>query len=131
ILNDTRQDLRQVRQTAETLKLAERSVELAFAQVDNARATLLAPPDPRISDSAGGPAALTEQLLNAQDQLLQAENTLYTAWINYLTTRMELYLDLDLLPIDPRGVWLDDLSPSTGTDCPAPRPGDPPAGGGR
>jgi len=132
VLNDTRQDLRQLRQTAETLKLTQRAVELAFAQVDNARATLLAPPDPRVSDSAGGPAALTEQLLNAQDGLVQAQNTLYTTWVNFLTARMELYLDLDLLPIDPRGNWTDELSSPSGRPEPTPaRPGDPPAGGGR
>lgn len=131
ILTETRQDLRQARQTAETYKLTQRSVELAFAQVDNARATLLAPPDPRASETAGGPAALTEQLLNAQDGLVQAQNTLFTAWINYLTARMELYLDLDLLPIDPRGVWIDELSPLPGPDRPPLPAGDPTPAGGR
>jgi outer membrane protein TolC len=131
VLTDTRQDLRQLRQTAETLKLNQRAVELAFAQVDNARATLLAPPDPRVSDNAGGPAALTEQLLNAQDGLVQAQNNLYTAWVNFLTARMELYLDLDLLPLDPRGVWIDDLAAQPGPDSPPLPPGSPAPGGGR
>ncbi|HEY2784683.1 MAG TPA: TolC family protein [Fimbriiglobus sp.] len=131
ILTDTRQDLRTLRQTAESFKLSQRAVELAFAQVDNARATLLAPPDPKVSDSAGGPAALTEQLLNAQDGLVQAQNGLYTAWVNYTTTRMELYLDLDLLPLDTRGVWLDDLSAHPGTDRNPSRAGDPAPIGGR
>ncbi len=107
IINDCRSDLRQLRSLAETYKVQQRSVELAYAQVDNARSTLLAPPDPTAREAAGSSAALTEQLLQAQNQLLQAQNTLYTLWINYLNTRMNLYLDLELLPLDSRGLWTD------------------------
>ena len=110
ILNDCRAGLRQLRSLAETYKVQQKTVELAYAQVDNARSTLLAPPDPQARDTAGNPAALTEQLLQAQSQLLQAENALYTLWINYLNARMNLYLDLELLPLDARGIWTDDTS---------------------
>lgn len=110
IINDCRTDLRQLRSLAETYKVQQRSVELAYAQVDNARSTLLAPPDPTAREAAGSSAALTEQLLQAQTQLLQAQNALYTLWINYLNTRMNLYLDLELLPLDSRGLWTDGLS---------------------
>ena len=109
IINDCRADLRQLRSLAETYKVQQRSVELAYAQVDNARSTLLAPPDPTAREAAGSSAALTEQLLQAQNQLLQAQNALYTLWINYLNTRMNLYLDLELLPLDSRGLWTDGL----------------------
>ncbi|QEL14105.1 TolC family protein [Limnoglobus roseus] len=109
ILNDCRAGLRQLRSLAETYKVQQRSVELAYAQVDNARSTLLAPPDPTVKEAAGNPAALTEQLLQAQTQLLTAQNALYTGWINYLNARMNLYLDLELLPLDSRGLWTDDL----------------------
>lgn len=110
IINDCRADLRQLRSLAESYKVQQRSVELAYAQVDNARSTLLAPPDPTAREAAGSSAALTEQLLQAQTQLLQAQTTLYTLWINYLNTRMNLYLDLELLPLDSRGLWNDELS---------------------
>ena len=110
ILVDSRSDLRQVRSLAATYKLQRRAVELAYAQVDNARSTLLAPPDPTARDSAGNVAALTQQLLEAQSSLLQAQNDLFTSWVNYLTIRMELALDLELLPLDTRGVWTDDAN---------------------
>jgi outer membrane protein TolC len=109
IINDCRADLRQLRSLAESYKVQQRAVELAYAQVDNARSTLLAPPDPTAREAAGSSAALTEQLLQAQNQLLQAQNALYTLWINYLNTRMNLYLDLELLPLDSRGLWSDGL----------------------
>ncbi len=109
ILNDCRAGLRQLRSLAETYKVQQRSVELAYAQVDNARSTLLAPPDPTAREAAGSSSALTEQLLQAQTQLLTAQTALYTGWTNYLNARMNLYLDLELLPLDSRGLWNDDL----------------------
>ncbi len=123
IVTDSRQDLRTLRQLAETYNLQQRAVELAYAQVDNARSTFVAPPDPAARESAGNVAALTQQLLEAQSNLLQAQNDLYTTWVTYLTTRMELYLDLELLPLDARGLWTDDLAPRTD-----PARQDPPAG---
>jgi hypothetical protein len=35
---------------------------------------------------------------------------LLATWINYRIARQQLYLDLELLPLDPRGVWIDELS---------------------
>lgn len=113
IITDSRQDLRSLRQLAETYNLQQRAVELAYAQVDNARSTFVAPPDPAARESAGNVAALTQQLLEAQSNLLQAQNDLYTTWVTYLTTRMELYLDLELLPLDARGLWTDEFAPRT------------------
>lgn len=120
IINDCRADMRQLRSLAETYKVQQRSVELAYAQVDNARSTLLAPPDPTAREAAGSSAALTEQLLQAQNQLLQAQNALYTLWINYLNARMNLYLDLELLPLDSRGLWTDGLPQPELPATPAP-----------
>lgn len=121
VLTDTRQDVRTLRQLAEAYALQQRAVELAYAQVDNARGTFVAPPDPAARDTAGSVAALTQQLLEAQSSLLQAQNDLYTTWTNYLTARMELYLDVEILPLDARGVWIDEPAP------PEPAPA-PPAG---
>jgi hypothetical protein len=108
IITDARQDLRTLRQLAEAYLLQQRVVELAYAQVDNAVSTFYAPPDPQARDSAAGVAALTQQLLEAQSSLVAAQNDLYTTWVNYLTARLELYLDLELLPLDARGLWIDD-----------------------
>ncbi|MGL6095678.1 MAG: TolC family protein [Fimbriiglobus sp.] len=109
ILTDARVDLRQLRQLAEAYALQQRAVELAYSQVDNARSTFVAPPDPASARGAAGEAAaLTQQLLEAQSSLLQAQNDLYTTWTNFQTARIELYLDLELLPLDARGIWTDE-----------------------
>ena len=108
ILVDTRSDLRGLRQLAESYRLQQRAVELAYAQVDNARSTLVAPPDPAARDTAAAQAALTEQLLSAQTALVQAQNTLYSTWVAYTASRIEFLLDLELLTLDSRGLWTDE-----------------------
>ncbi len=120
ILNDVRTDLRALRVLAENYRIQQRAVEVAFDQVENALDVLQAPPTP---DAAGGQpgraaaqtqqqaanaASLTQQLLNAQTSLLQAQNALYTVWVNYLVARMTFYRDVEVLPLDPRGVWIDE-----------------------
>ena len=98
--------------------LATKAVELAYIVVDNARIAFTAPPDPKAGNNDGNAAALTNQLLAAQAQLVQAQNDLYTTWVTFLTTRMELFLDLELFSIDDRGVWTDDAA----RPAPAARP---------
>lgn len=119
VITDSRADLRALRQLAQTFKIQQKAVELAYIVVDNARSTFTAPADPQARDTAAGSAALTNQLLSAQQQLVQAQNALYTTWVNYLTTRMQLYLDLELFSIDDRGVWTDDAARPAPVAAPA------------
>jgi len=125
ILVDSRLDLRNIRQLAEAYVLQQRAVELAYAVLDNAQSTLDAPPDPTVRDISASAAALTNQLLQAQSSLLRAQSDLYTIWVNYLNARMELYLDLEMLPLDARGIWIDDnatLPPASERPGPAVSP---------
>jgi hypothetical protein len=116
IANDVRADLRQLRTLAQLYRIQQRAVELGYAQVDNAQAILFAPPVPGAGSDAGSAAALTQQVLQAQNGLLQAQNTLYQHWVNYLIARMSLYLDLELMPLDDRGVWCDELFNRTNSE---------------
>jgi hypothetical protein len=117
IANDVRTDIRQLRTLAEQYKIQQRVVELAYSQVDNAQAVLLAPPAPVGAGGGGGggdagsAAALTQQVLNAQSRLVQAQNGLYQTWVSYVTARMNLYLDLELMQLDDSGVWCDEQVP--------------------
>jgi hypothetical protein len=124
IANDVRADIRELRVIAELYRTQQRLIELGYSQVDNAQAILLAPPAPGAQTDAGSAAALTNQVLQAQQSLLQAQNTLYTIWVNYLTSRMTFYLDLELLQLDERGLWCDESVP--GNESPG-RPGPEPA----
>ncbi len=108
IANDVRSDIRELRTIAELYRVQKRLVELGYSQVDNAQAILLAPPAAGVATDAGSAAALTNQVLQAQSSLLTAQNTLYNIWVNFLVSRMQLYLDLELMQVDDRGVWCDE-----------------------
>jgi hypothetical protein len=113
-----RGEIRQLRVLAENYRIQQRQVELAYLTVENSLDTLRAPPGAGAQQStAAQAAALTTQLLNAQSRLPTAQNALLTVWINYLNSRLQLYRDLELMPLDARGVWIDDPE-SLGCDPP-------------
>jgi hypothetical protein len=97
-----------LRQYAESYRLQQRQLELAYLTIDSSLESLGAPTVPGTKGN-DGPAALTQQLLSAQRSLPTAQNQLLTIWINYLDARLQLYRDLELLPLDARGVWIDEI----------------------
>jgi hypothetical protein len=133
ISNDVRSDIRELRTINELYRVQQRLIELGYFQVDNAEALLLQPPAPGAQTDAGSAAALTQQVLGAQTSLLSAQNQLYTLWVNYAVSRMTLYLDLEAMQIDERGVWCNESLPGNeaangpqpeprGERLPAPKP---------
>jgi hypothetical protein len=114
VLEAVRFDIRQLRLLAENYKIQKRAVELAYRQVEQASETINQPPTPTGPTGGGNvaanSAALTQQLLNAQQRLPQVQNQMLSVWVNYLVARMSLYRDLELMPLDSRGVWTDDIA---------------------
>jgi len=99
---------------AEQYKVQKRQLELAYLTIDSSLESLQAPTAPpplpgQARTGQDGPAALTQQLLNAQRTLPLAQNALLTIWISYLDFRLQLYRDLELMPLDARGVWIDQI----------------------
>ncbi len=111
IANDVRNDIRQLRSLAEVYKIQQRVVEQSYMIVENAAEVLFAPPVPGTVLDATTAAALTTQLLQALSGLLTAQNTLYTYWVGFLSNRIQLYLDLELMQLDERGIWRDEQFP--------------------
>jgi len=115
-----RGEVRQLRVFAENYKIMQRQVELGFRVVESSLENVEAPPAPVPPAPAGAPAAmttgqqaanaaaLTNQLLMAQTNLYNAEYQLISLWISYLNSRMQLYRDMELMPLDNRGVWIDE-----------------------
>jgi hypothetical protein len=145
VLQTLRGDLRALRIQAENYKIQQRQVDLAYSTVESALESLVQPSAPTggltaaaaTGGAAGGggiggggaAAALTNQLLMAQSSLVRAQNSMLMVWVNYQTTRYQLYRDLELMPLDSRGVWIDD---DATCDTGARQPGEPaiPAGPG-
>lgn len=124
VLFGVRSQLRTLRQNAYSYQAVQkRNVELAYVQVDQALQAFSQPQQPAGPAGVPGlvgppvtgggtdsPAALTQQLLSAQNSLLGAQNTLYNTWVSYLINRMSLYREMGLMRLDPRGVWIDDVA---------------------
>jgi hypothetical protein len=123
VVQAVRGEIRQLRVLAEQYKIQQRQVELAYLTVESSLDTFNAPPAPVPAGGAGvdvstRAATLTQQLLNAQTRLPLSQNALLTVWINYVNTRFQLYRDLELMPLDQRGVWLDDIATCQCGDAP-------------
>jgi hypothetical protein len=111
---DTRSELRQLREQEENYRIQQRQVELGYLVVENSLDTFQAPPAPVPAGQAGADiatraATLTNQLLMAQSNLYNAQFAMTTIWITYLNTRLQLYRDMELMPLDYRGVWIDEV----------------------
>src|SRR5262249_50276914 len=106
-------DVRQLHLFAENYKIQQKILESLYSQVENALEVIVAPVDPQQLNASGtagqaNAAALTQQYLTALGNLNNAQSRMYQVWLSYLATRMQLYLDLERLPLDPRGVWIDE-----------------------
>jgi hypothetical protein len=110
LASDTRNEIRLLRQLEENYRIQEQQVELGYLAVENSLDTFKAPAQPGVAATAANAAALTNQLITAQDNLYNAQFTMTTIWINYLNTRLQLYRDMELMPLDYRGVWIDDIA---------------------
>lgn len=110
LASDTRNEIRFLRQLEERYRIQQRQVELGYLQAENSLDTFKAPSQPGVAATATSAAALTNQLIQAQNSLYQAQFTMTTIWINYLNTRLQLYRDMELMPLDYRGVWIDDIA---------------------
>jgi len=108
-IQKVRSEIHLLRQYAESYRIQQRQLELAYLTIDSSLEALQAPTAPGPARGGDGPAALTQQLLNAQRTLPTSQNALLTIWINYLDARLQLYRDLELMPLDARGVWIDEI----------------------
>jgi hypothetical protein len=108
VLLEVRGEVRELRVQAETYKIQQRAVPVGYSQRDNSLEQLRIPNPPGSGSSAGNAAALTQQLLSTQNTVVNSENALYQVYVGYLIARLQLFRDLELMPLDPRGVWIDE-----------------------
>jgi hypothetical protein len=128
-------DVRQLQLFAANYRIQKRVLRALYAQVESALELITAPADPSALQASGttgqaNAAALTSQYLTALSSLNGAQTKMYDIWLSYLATRMQLYLDLESLRMDNRGVWIE---PTEGFgsdgDCQAVAPAGPAPGG--
>ena len=91
--NTVRADMRSMSQTRENLRIQWVAMNLAERRVRNQELKLQA-----------GQADMTV-MLEAQDSLVSAKNSLYAAMISYKNQELALQRDLGLLEVDVNGTW--------------------------
>lgn len=62
--------------------------------------------DSSVEGARGANSAL--DLLRALETLLGAQNSLINDWVAYERARLNIFLDMGIMEIDPRGLWFDD-----------------------
>jgi outer membrane protein TolC len=117
IAAQVRFDVRQLHLFGENYKIQQKVIQSLYSQVENALELIVAPVDPESLKSTGtaaqaNAAALTNQYLSALGSLNNSQTKMYDIWLSFLATRMQLYLDLERLPLDLRGVWTDEFGKS-------------------
>jgi outer membrane protein TolC len=111
-----RRDLRQLETERLNFEIARASLVTAARQVEQTRERILTEARPDNTN-------YTQDVLNALNALLQAQNTLIASWVNYEAGRAQLLLDLDVLQLDERGVPIDERNRGTDQSDPGARPG--------
>jgi hypothetical protein len=89
---------RQVRVQAEVYRNQQRLFELSCLQSLEASNSLSRAPLPVEDLPQPGVTDLVQQMLNAQRSLTRVKSQLYSTWINYQITCLDLYSDLKLTP---------------------------------
>jgi hypothetical protein len=102
IKNQLRGDIRSLQTVYLQYQFTKRLFVINARQKDQSFENIVAPP----AGATGGTAAnasgatQTNNLIQAQGQLISAENNLITFWYNYQTARLSVYRDLGTLPYD-------------------------------
>ena len=100
IVNSVRLNLRQLRTNRFNFQIARQQLITATRQVDESQLNLR---QQRNTDSSA-----TQDLLQALEGLRNAKISLIQNWIAYETSRIALFVDLELLNLDENGVWINE-----------------------
>jgi len=91
---DVRQAYRDLEEAAERYRIQKNSLELAEMRVESTKLLL----------DAG--RAITRDLLEAQNALLQAQNNITEALVDYAIAKLSFYRDVGILQVRPDGMWV-------------------------
>lgn len=100
IVNSVRVNIRDLRTNLLNFQITRQQLLTAARQVEEAQLNL--------RESATGTSSQTRDLLLAIERLRDSKNSLIRSWSDYETSRIALYVDLELLLLDSNGVWIND-----------------------
>ena len=95
-----RQNLRQLLTNRYNFLILRQQLINATSQLDQAQFNL--------RTATSGDSSLTQDVLRALQNLRDAKTSLISSWINYETSRIALFVDLELLQLNEQGVWINE-----------------------
>ena len=104
IKRDIRADWRQLDVTRQNFENNRVSIRLAALQYDSAVESASAP----VQQGAAPTSSSALDLLNALRSVLDASNSLIGDWVTYEQNRLNIYLNMGIMEVDSRGIWVDD-----------------------
>lgn len=100
IVNSVRLNLRQLRTNRFNFQIARQQLITATRQVEQAQFNL--------RTATSGDSSLTQDLLQALQNLRDTKNDLISSWISYETSRIAVFVDLESLQLNEQGVWINE-----------------------
>ena len=100
IVNSVRLNLRQLRTNRFNFQIVRQQLITATRQVEQAQFNL--------RTATSGDSSVTQDLLQALQSLRDTKNQLISSWINYETSRIAAFVDLESLQLDEQGVWINE-----------------------
>ncbi|MEL7500078.1 MAG: TolC family protein [Planctomycetota bacterium] len=100
LVNGIRQNLRQLQTNRYNFLISRQQLITATRQLDQSQFNL--------RTATSGDSSLTQDVLRALTTLRDAKTSLISSWINYETSRISLFVDLELLQLDEQGVWVNE-----------------------
>jgi hypothetical protein len=112
--------IRQLEQLRQNLEIQRGAVAIAIRRVDQTQLLLNEPRKPPAPGARPDISPTTARnLLDAQASLLDTQNRLLRAWLNYYAARMRLYRELGIMMLDQEGQWIEYPIGGSGDGTPA------------
>jgi hypothetical protein len=107
VKQEIRADWRQLEVQRRNLETTKQAVRIAAAQFDSAVAQAFAPARVGQQPSSGTGGLSGQNIQNALNSVLRAQNEMISTWVQYERNRLNIYRDMDIMDVGPDGVWND------------------------
>jgi hypothetical protein len=109
-----------IRQSWRQIQVQEYRIQIDRTAVRNAAVQY----DSASLQAQGAQQTNALSLVNALGSVLRSQNQLASDWVTYETNRLNIFRDMGIMEIDPRGVWTDrfylQMQPATAETVPSP-----------
>ncbi|HVX11441.1 MAG TPA: hypothetical protein VHC22_09690 [Pirellulales bacterium] len=105
-----RGDMRSLKNFEVNFEIQREASRIAIRRVDTTREELNQPPPPVVLGQPPQPLGETAatNLLTALQALSDSQNNLMSAWLQHYDERIQLAIDLGVLRLDDRGMWIEE-----------------------